>query len=273
MLWYASNVKERIRLMKKFTTLFLITFLLPSAVQAFSVQHDFFITIGAFDASITKFTYSLNQTDYQITSDVTTNGFFDSIYPFQAKYHTSGKITTSQMKTSAYGYESKSRFNTRSKLVFFNQNGEPLYQISSKNDKTKKREFKPSPTPADTFDLQTIFAKIALQYNTVGFCDSRLAVYDGKRRFDVIFKDVGTEELTQNEHSFYAGKANKCTMHIDKLLSEDDDTLWEFSANKPIYFWIARDTKTNYPFIAHIQIKDTPLGELNAYTTKISIKE
>ena len=268
-----QNIKERINSMQKFTTFFLIAILFPSITNAFSVKHHFFVTVGAFDASLTEFTYNISPLNYQITSHVSTNGFFDSIYPFQATYQTSGKTNNGKMITTDYNYQSKSRFKSRGKKVFFNEKGEPQYQISTKNGKDKKRNFEPSPTPADTFDLQTIFAKIAKQYYELGFCDSKLAVYDGKRRFDVIIKDLGVSQLDTNKHSFYTGKAALCSMHIDKLLSEDDDTLWQFSANKPILFWIARDSKNNYPFIAQISIKNTPLGELNAYTTQITIEE
>lgn len=273
MLWYGKSIKERINLMKKYITYMAFFVLLPTIAQAFSVKHDFFVTVGAFDASLTEFTYSLTPDDYKITSVVSTNGLFDSIYPFQATYHTSGKISNEQMIATDYNYTSKSRFNTRGKQVFFNTEGEPLYQISTRKNKTKKRLFEQSPTPADTFDLLTIFAKMAKQYNEFGFCDSRLAVYDGKRRFDVIFKDEGEDILPPSENSFYSGRASRCTMQIEKLLSDDDDSLWEFSANKPIYFWIAKDPETGIPFIAKVTIKSTPLGELNAHTSKITIKE
>lgn len=259
--------------MKKFTTFFLIIFFSSLQAHAFSVEHDFFVTVGMFDASITKFTYNISPKEYKITSNVSTNGVFDSIYPFQAIYQTSGKIANEQMIVTDYNYESKSRSKTRGKKVFFNKHGEPQYQISSKNGKEKKREFKPSPTPADTFDLQTVLAKLAYQYNELGFCDSKLSVYDGKRRFDVTFKDEGYENLSEHPNSKLLGKAAKCSLRIDKILSEDDDALWEFSVNKPIYFWIVRDTKTNNPLIARIQIKNTPLGELNAYAQNITIKE
>ena len=260
--------------MKKITIYFFASLLLsPTLSHAFTVKHNLFVTVGAFDASTTEFTYTLNPKDYKITSVVSTNGFFDTIYPFKAQYNTAGKLTNDKMITTDYNYKSQSRFNTRSKQVFFSKDGKPLHEISSKNSKEKTRIFKPSPTPADTFDLQSIFARIAWQYNQLNFCDSKLAVYDGKRRFDVIFKDEGSDRLPQNEHSFYSGKAAKCSFHIVKLLTDDDDSLWEFTANKPVYFWIARDPKTNYPFIAHILVNDTPLGKLNAYTTNITIEE
>ncbi len=258
--------------MQKFVTIFFICLIFPTLSQAFSIKHDFFITVGIFDASKTEFTYTLNNDNYKVASKVMTNGLFNTIYPFEANYVTSGKINASQMTTVDYNYEAKSKFNTRTKKVYY-RNGTPIYQISAKNGKEKRKEFTLSPTPADTFDLQTVIAKIAKQYNEVSFCDSTLKVYDGKRRFDVVFKDEGTDELSADKYSFYSGKASKCSMHIKKVLSDDDDELWEFSSNKPIYFWIAKDKKSKHPFIAKIFIKDTPLGELTAHTTKITIEE
>ncbi len=267
------NLKERIKIMQKITIFFFTCLFWCYDAAAFTVRHDLFVTVGAFDASKTEFTYTLTPDNYQITSSVTTNGFFDTVYPFKAEYHTSGIIKNDNLTTIDYNYTSRSRFNTRTKKVFYNKAGEPISQSSSKNGKSKQRKFDPSPVKADTFDLQTVLAKLTRQYNTLGFCDSQLVVYDGKRSFKVIFKDEGYVNLPPEEHSFYSGETVKCSLQIDKLLNEDDDTLWEFSANKPIYFWIARDKKTNHPFIAKVQIKSTPLGELNAYTSKITIEE
>ena len=259
--------------MHKFTIFFLILLSWSLNAGAAGVKHEFFVTVGPFDASKTEFTYMLSPSAYQIKSQIATNGFFDTVYPFKAEYHTAGAINGDKMTTVDYSYTSQSRFNTRSKQVFYNAKGEPQYQISSKNGKKKRKDFEPSPTPADTFDLQTVLAKLTRQYNLLGFCDAQMAVYDGKRRFDVVFKDEGTEWLEPTEHSFYSGKAAKCSMQINKLLSDDDDSLWEFSANKPVWFWIAKDTTSGYPFIARISIDNTPLGELTAYTTKITIKD
>ena len=60
-------------------------------------------------------------------------------------------------------------------------------------------------------------------------------------------------------------------MYIDKLASQGDDLLWELTSERPIYFWILE--QQNKPFIARINIKETPLGELNVYTTNVNIKD
>ena len=252
---------------------FIITLLYTFNAAAFSVEHNFLVHIGAFDAAKVKFIYSINTQDYGIRSEIATNGFFNTLYPFLAQYDTSGTLTGNKMTTHDYQYISRSRFKLRSKKVIFDDNGFPISQIVVNNGKKKTRDFKPSPTPADTFDLQTILMKIAYQYNTLGFCASEMSVYDGKRRFDVEVTDLGKNDIPQSESSPFFGQANLCSMHIKKNLSQDDDTLWEFATNKPIDFWIMRDTTSNKPFIARIRIKDTPLGELNAYATDINIED
>ena len=259
--------------MKKYTIFCLLFLLSAKPAAAFSVEHQFTVFLGPFNASKTTFTYSLTDRDYRVNSTVRTAGIFDSLYPFRANYATTGKIKNGNFETTSYHYDSRSRFNKRSKEMVYNDKGEPVYRISTKNDKTKKVEIEPDLNNRDTTDLQTVFAELSRQYNQVKFCDSRLQVFDGKRRFDVIFKDEGREELPVSEYSPYAGTAAKCSMYIDKLGAKGDDLLWELTSDRPIYFWIMTDAQSGRPFIARVIVEDTPLGRLEVYTRKTVIKE
>lgn len=259
--------------MKKF--LFLLTTLsliFSTDAQAFGIKHDFTVFLGPFNASHTEFTYRLSPTNYEVKSDVKTAGIFDTLYPFRAEYATTGRIKDNDLETTSYKYKSQSRFNRRSKELIYDQQGNPIYRLSSKNDKTKKVEILPDIKNRDTTDLQTVIAELARQYNKVKFCDARLQVFDGKRRFDVIFKDEGQEQLTANEYSPYQGLAAKCSMYIDKLGAKGDDLLWELTSDRPIYFWILQDPKSQRPFIARVYIEQTPLGALNVYTKNITLE-
>lgn len=249
---------------------FFLNFISPA--HAFSVTHDFEVVLGVFDAARTRFTYELTPETYRVGSEVATNGFFDTLYPFKAVYATDGLIKPSGFLTQNYKYTSKSRFSKRSKELIYNNKGEPVYRLSSKDDTAKKVKIEESPNNAGTTDLQTVMAKLSKQYNELKFCDSRMEVFDGKRRFSVIFKDEGSEELPKHERSPYFGKAAKCSMYIDKLGAKGDDLLWELTSDRPVYFWIMEDPATKIPFIARIQIENTPLGKLDVYTGKIEIK-
>ncbi len=245
----------------------------PQAAAAFSVTHDFIVFLGPFNASKTRFTYALTPNDYAVNSTVKTFGMFDTLYPFKAEYATTGRIEKNGLATTGYKYASQSRFSHRTKEIIYDPNGQPLYRISSKNGKEKKVFITKDPDNKDTTDLQTVLAELSHQYNQMRFCDSRMHVFDGKRRFDVIFKDEGNEELPANEYRPYAGTAAKCSMYIDKLGSEGDDLLWQITSERPIYFWILSDEKTQLPFIAQIEIESTPLGKMNVYANNITIKE
>ncbi|MBP3346401.1 MAG: DUF3108 domain-containing protein [Alphaproteobacteria bacterium] len=259
--------------MKKFCLISLFLLLFPAQAQAAAVQHNFTIFLGPFNAGKTRFTYTLHPREYNVRSKVKTAGIFNTLYPFTAEYATTGKIKGKDLETSSYKYKSQSRFNTRRKELIYDQNGNPVYRISAKNDKVKKVEIEPSPDNKDTTDLQTVIAELALQYNKNKNCNARMQIFDGKRRFDTIFKDEGKEEITANEYSSFGGTAHKCSMYIDKLLNDGDDLLWELTSEKPIYFWILEDKESRLPFIARIEIEDTPLGKLQVFTQTIQTEK
>lgn len=259
--------------MPKFTAILLFLCMFPVRVFAFSVEHDFNVRLGVFNASDTTFTYALTPGGYAVSSEVATAGFFDTLYPFKAVYSTTGKIKNGGFETSSYKYESRSRFTKRTKELVYDDNGLPLYRISSKNDREKKVEIKNDLNNRDTTDLQTVFAKLARQYNQLKFCDSRMEVFDGKRRFSVIFKDEGRENVALNGKFKISGEAAKCSMYIDKLNSKDDDLLWELTSKHPVYFWIMEHPEKKVPFIAKIEVEETPLGKLEVYSQNIKIKE
>lgn len=259
--------------MKKIVLLFCFLLINASIARAGIVEHNFTAILGVFNASDTKFTYELTPKDYAIRSEVKTAGVFDTLYPFKAIYSTTGNLKGKDFETTSYKYQSQSRFTKRTKELVYNDKGEPIYRLSSKNDESKRVEITPDINNKDTTDLQTVFAKLAKQYNELKFCDSRMEVFDGKRRFDVIFKDEGQDTLSKNEYSPFSGNATKCSMYIDKLNSKDDDLMWELTSKHPVYFWIMEDKESKMPFIAHVLVEDTPLGRLDVYTKNITVKD
>lgn len=260
-------------MMKKILLLCLLLWGYCPIAQAFTLEHEFTVFIGPFNASQTRFAYSLAPDSYSVNSSVRTAGMFNTLYPFKANYSTTGKIVDNNLITSSYHYDSQSRFNKRTKELVYNNQGLPVYRLSTKNDRQKKVNLDIDLNNRDTTDLQTVFAELAKQYNELKFCDSRLQVFDGKRRFDVIFKDEGREELKANKYSPFSGTATKCSMYIDKLGAKGDDLLWDLSSDRPIYFWLLEEPQQHKPFIAKITIDDTPLGRLEVYTAKITLKD
>ena len=92
--------------MKKSLTIALFLSALWSLpAHAASVTHNFAVRLGVFDASRTQFTYELRGKTYRVQSEVSTNGIFDTLYPFKAEYFTNGKIEGDKLRTESYKYK------------------------------------------------------------------------------------------------------------------------------------------------------------------------
>lgn len=260
-------------LIKKALLAIIITAFGTTNAAAISVKHHFDAVIGIFNAGEADFTYDVDNEKYAVNSKLYTKGVFDSLYPFEAKYSTSGRIEKEQMKTEHYSYESQSRFNKRTKKVLYSAEGLPLKSISIKNGKKREKQIKIKDDVDNTTDLQSVMAALARQYLQVGSCKAVRKVFDGKRRYNVLFEDVGQDWLDKDERSPYFGKALKCSMSIERLKEEGDDMLWKMTSDSPVYFWIMQDEKSSVPFIARVKVGETPLGEMTVYTNKIEVNK
>lgn len=261
-------------MMKKTALSFLFAILLAGSAKAYQTTHYATAFLGPFNASNANFTYNITPKSYLVHTNIETFGVFSSLYPFTAEYQTTGNINKNTFLTTSYRSASKSRFNTRKKEMFYDENGKPTYRISNKNSSNKKKvEILPPPDNIHTTDLQTVLAEIIVQFTNMGFCNARMHVFDGKKNFDIVFNDEGKEEINSNEFSPYQGKATKCSFYADDLGNDYDDLIFQITPSNPIYVWILKDKKTNRPFIAKLEKPSTILGKLVVYTNNIEFKD
>lgn len=258
--------------MKKF--LFLIIFffiLIINNSYAFEVKHEFKVYIGGFSATKTSYTYRIDDEKFFSDANVKTKGMFNTIYPYEAKYNSYGKRSKDDLVTLSYKYDAKSRFNHRTKELVYDNNGNPLYRLSSKNGEVKKIDLSKVKKVENSVDLQTVFAQLLLQIKEVKFCTSETKVFDGKKSYVVKFSDEGKEYIKKTKDLPYEGEAIKCSMFIDTMGQKREGLLWEISQDKPVNVWVLFD-KNGIPFVAKIIVDETDLGALKVYSRKVDIK-
>ena len=260
--------------MKKFILCLLFSLFSANQTLAYQIIHNATAFLGPFNASDASFKYDITPQSYLIQTNIKTNNVFGALYPFAAEYKTTGNINHNKFITTSYKSNSKSRFNTRSKEMFYDNNGKPIYRMSNKNSSNQKKvEILPPPDNIHTTDLQTVLAEMIVQYTNMNFCKARLHVFDGKKNFDIVFNDEGKETLSPNEYSPYKGTAAKCSFYADDLGQNHDDLIFQITPDNPFYVWILKDKKSNHPFIAKLEKPSTILGKLTVYTQNIEIKD
>ena len=59
---------------------------------------------------------------------------------------------------------------------------------------------------------------------------------------------------------------------MKNLKENNDNILWDVSADKPINLWLGVDKTTGLPLIYEIKIDSTPLGELKVMPSNLDVK-
>lgn len=88
--------------------------------------------------------------------------------------------------------------------------------------------------------------------NTVtggGNCEATVPVFDGRRRYDLVFSDLGLDELRPSRQSGFAGEARRCRMNLEPVAGafrdddDDDDDFWsrkpENDRRRQLDIWLA----------------------------------
>ncbi len=262
---------RKVKILLKSLVFFLV---LLWGVNAFAVgfSQEMRVEIGVFDAAKITLDYEEGNARYDIKARVMTTNLFDTLYPFSGQYQSVGKILKGgKLLPEEYITSSKTRRHLRKKNVYYGKNGKGYKSVSAKDGKETVHLLDNVPLTADTSDLQTVFAELIKNFTMKRSCDLQREVYDRKKHYRVIIKDV------KQENRYFEGlkrqeNATQCSIYIENLRDNNDNILWEVSADKPINVWVGYDEKVKMPYLLEIKIDSTPLGELKVLPQTLRFK-
>lgn len=240
--------------------------------QAVEILQKMDVKIGVFDAAQVDFWYKDTKEDgFLMKTNIKTANFFASVYPFVGKYSSSGYFVDDKVRAKLYENYTESRNHIRTKKILYDENGVAYLRVSTKDDYKKDFAIKNVPETADAADLQTIFAELINDFAKDRKCELEREVYDGKKHYKVIVEDKGIE------NRYFEGQkatipAYKCLMYIKNLKENNDNILWDVTAETPINFWLGVNKTTNLPFVLEIKIDSTPLGALQVVPSNLDTK-
>ena len=119
----------------------------------------------------------------------------------------------------------------------------------------------------DTID--PLSAALALGRAVVagGRCARQLPVFDGRRRYDLLIEHGGSERLTPDKRSRFAGAATRCTFRIDRIAGFRPDRKPWIDSDKSTRVWFGRPIPDGPPMPVRVETP-TPLGLVKIYLTE-----
>lgn len=248
--------------------IFLLLLCYAENAAALQLKQHIKTSVGIFDALEQTLTYSFyRDKDYDIKTSMNSVGTFGAIYPFKATYHSVGTYNKGKFQPQDYFYETESRFHKRSKEIVY-KNGIPQYRISKKDKRTRKDDITIDENRESSNDILTAFAAIVEQILRKGNCNIEQYSFNGKNYSLIRTKSLGKEKIKTD---YFSGRALKCEFYMQNLKKTDAGMI--IKDDTPLYFWILYDKDTEAPFLAKAVVESTPLGKLEAITTKIEVKK
>lgn len=126
------------------------------------------------------------------------------------------------------------------------------------------------PLPADagkgTLDPLSVIAGLGELLQKGGRCEGRFAVFDGRKRYDLIVTDAGERMLEPTSYSIYAGPARGCRLDYEMLGGHRIDRNKYVETARERLVWVARPTPDAPPIPVRLEI-ETAYGTLMGHLT------
>lgn len=157
---------------------------------------------------------------YELMLESATRGFLDRIVGWKGIFATSGwrdEKTGKAMPEKHYS-ESWSRGDFERKTYLYGRDGQfKSYSIKDdKDDGTKPRPVEKELTHQTT-DALTATLSVMQKVAAGGKCEGSEEIFDGSRRYRLMFRDQGMVDLAASRYNVYSGPAVECTAEVEQV--------------------------------------------------------
>ncbi len=155
--------------------------------------------------------------------------FFD----WWAVVQSGGEIDGDQLDPAQYFSERTRRGETQKTVLDFARDGE--VDVTFEPERSDSDGLVPVELLAETLDPLSGLIFVINTVSDGGACEATVPVFDGRRRYDLVFTDLGLDQLRPSRRSGFSGEARRCRMNLEPVAGafKDDDDDGEFWSRKP----------------------------------------
>jgi hypothetical protein len=177
---------------------------------------DYTVYIGGFRVVDIALKAELADRAYRKNMDLKAQGLLNMILDRTMSANSSGKILGSKIVPVKAGYDSRWRGKQRRISLLYPGSGPPTVEsvpLATRDDRRIVR-------PEDRLGAPDLAGGILATLLAVGGADSCThsePVFDGRRRFDIVFDEVARDHLKPSDYSPFGGMALRCTLTIKRI--------------------------------------------------------
>ena len=204
---------------------FLLMLAIPATASVLDKPRDFTLTYGVYGGGFQALTIDLHfkfsPTTYRVTMDAKPYGVLGHLLPWAGQYDTQGVVRKNVLTPQHHEKRSGWRDDHSHLTMTYDRTGRLIKQMQEETSgkKTKMTEIPvASEMSKDAVDITTGIVRMMVAANDHDTCTHESMIYDGKRRFRMVFKDKGREKLADSKINIARGTARRCQLELVPVL-------------------------------------------------------
>ncbi len=239
------------------------------ATEVQSVRASYEVYFGGFHVLNAEAEMNNGGEIYRISAEAETQGMLSWFVSWKGETESRGRLTGDKVSPQRHDNHGVSdRGERRVKLRYDNAGNIVQSMVLPEQDWTDRH-----PLPADagdnTLDPLSVIAGLGKLLQEGGPCDGSFAVFDGRRRYDLVVSDAGIAKLEPNTYSIFAGEARGCHVTYELLGGHRVDRNKYAATARDRTVWVARPAEGAPMIPVRLSIETdygTVLGHLTGYS-------
>ncbi len=215
---------------------------------------------------------------YRVAISAATEGFLRRLAPWDTRSESAGQIGTAGPRPEAHVVSSTWRGKPRSVTLAYNADGTVTATAEPSADEDDRE---PVPAALTVGTLDPLSAFVAMMHGAAqgAGCGMTVPVFDGRRRYDLLFTAHGTRSFEASDRNAFSGEAAHCRVTWRSIAGHsrgggERSQFWRRGEGQterpPVDVWLARVSPNGPPAPVRAST-DSPMGGVVIHLTGITV--
>ncbi|HYI72412.1 MAG TPA: DUF3108 domain-containing protein [Skermanella sp.] len=232
------------------------------------VRLGYAIYAGGFHVLDATIVLDLGREGYTVEVNAQTQGVLGTFFPWQTLARSDGRMNAGEAVPRTHKQTGTWRGKDRAVNLYYDGSGSVLAEVRPPDDPAEREPVPPEMVPGTTDPLSAVLS-VAGAVAVGRGCSETVPVFDGRRRYDLTFQEMGSRNLSPSKYSVFSGTAVQCQV-TSKVLAgnwkKDGGFASDDEKRKPVALMLARVVEGMPPMPVRLE-GESRFGEVIMHLT------
>lgn len=152
---------------------------------------------------------------YRGESTARSTGIFDFLMRLRSTNTVEGRIEGGTVTPRRFVTDADWRFSKRRVDITWNNKGEAISVADPPPEADDRERVEPIQTVGALDPLSAALSQVL--YTAARPCETRVPIFDGRRRYDLVMTLDGEDTFTPTDYTTFSGKALRCAVRVERI--------------------------------------------------------